>query len=293
VVVSSSVHIPVLADEVLSALAPQPGQSFADGTLGGGGHTRLLAERVGPTWRVVAVDRDPHVIARAERALAGLPVQIAQADYADLPEILDAAGVARVQGILLDLGLSSDQFADASRGFSFTADGPLDLRFDPEAGEPAWRLLARLRADELAQVFHDYGEERFSRRIARAIVEQRGQAPIRTARALAQLIHRCVRPSKHHRIDTATRTFQALRIAVNHELTSLERALQRLPDRLSPGGRLVVISFHSLEDRRVKTALRSDARLQVLTRKPMRPTPAELEQNPRASSARLRVAQRL
>ncbi len=290
---SSSLHIPVLADEVLHALAPQPGQIYADGTLGGGGHTRLLAERVGPAGRIVAVDRDPQVIARAERNLAGLPVQIAQADYTDLPEVLDAVGVTAVQGILLDLGLSSDQLADVSRGFSFAADGPLDLRFDPEEGEPAWRLLARLRADELAQILHDYGEERFSRRIARAIVEQRGQAPIRTARALAQLIHRCVRPSKHHRIDTATRTFQALRIAVNHELTSLERALQRLPDRLSPGGRLVVISFHSLEDRRVKTALRSDARLQVLTRKPMRPTPAELEQNPRASSARLRVAQRL
>ncbi|MCU0960588.1 MAG: 16S rRNA (cytosine(1402)-N(4))-methyltransferase RsmH [Pirellulaceae bacterium] len=290
---SSSLHIPVLADEVLHALAPQPGQIYADGTLGGGGHTRLLAERVGPAGRIVAVDRDPQVIARAERNLAGLPVQIAQADYTDLPEVLDAVGVTAVQGILLDLGLSSDQLADVSRGFSFAADGPLDLRFDPEEGEPAWRLLARLRADELAQILHDYGEERFSRRIARAIVEQRQHEPIRTARELAHLVHRCVPPPKHHRIDTATRTFQALRIAVNHELASLDRALQRLPDRLSRGGRLVVISFHSLEDRRVKTALRSDARLQVVTRKPIRPTAAEVEQNPRAGSARMRVAERV
>jgi 16S rRNA (cytosine1402-N4)-methyltransferase len=293
VAVSSSLHIPVLADEVLHALAPQPGQIYADGTLGGGGHTRLLAERVGPAGRIVAVDRDPQVIARAERNLAGLPVQIAQADYTDLPEVLDAVGVTAVQGILLDLGLSSDQLADVSRGFSFAADGPLDLRFDPEEGEPAWRLLARLRADELAQILHDYGEERFSRRIARAIVEQRQHEPIRTARELAHLVHRCVPPPKHHRIDTATRTFQALRIAVNHELASLDRALQRLPDRLSRGGRLVVISFHSLEDRRVKTALRSDARLQVVTRKPIRPTAAEVEQNPRAGSARMRVAERV
>jgi 16S rRNA (cytosine1402-N4)-methyltransferase len=290
---STSIHVPVLASEVLAALNPQPGDIVADGTLGGGGHTRVLAERVGPTGYVVAVDRDPQVIARAERDLAGWPVQIAQSDFCELPEVLDAAGVPLVQGILLDLGLSSDQLADSERGFSFDADGPLDLRFDPEQGEPAWRLLARLRAETLAQIIFEYGEERFSRRVAQAIVEQRQHDPIHTARQLAQLVRRCVPVSKHHRIDPATRTFQALRIAVNHELTSLEHALTRLPDRLAIGGRLAIISFHSLEDRRVKLALRDDPRLHVLTRKPIRPTEAEVDCNPRASSARMRVAERV
>jgi 16S rRNA (cytosine1402-N4)-methyltransferase len=241
----------------------------------------------------VAVDRDPQVIARAEQDLAGLPVQIAQSDFCELPEVLDEAGVTVVQGILLDLGLSSDQLADAGRGFSFDADGPLDLRFDPERGEPAWRLVARLRAETLAQIIFEYGEERFSRRVAQAIVERRQHEPIRTARDLAQLVRRCVPVSKNHRIDPATRTFQALRIAVNHELASLEHALQRLPDRLAVGGKLAIISFHSLEDRRVKLALRDDSRLRVLTRKPIRPGDAEVARNPRASSARMRVAERV
>ena len=191
-----------------------------------------------------------------------------------------------MQGILLDLGLSSDQLADTERGFSFESDGPLDLRFDPERGEPAWRLLARLRAETLAQIIFDFGEERFSRRVARAIVEQRQHEPIRTARQLAQLVRSCVPLSKHHRIDPATRTFQALRIAVNHELTSLEHALTRLPDRLAVGGKLAIISFHSLEDRRVKLALRDDPRLHVLTRKPIRPTDGRSGCRIRAPAAR-------
>jgi 16S rRNA (cytosine1402-N4)-methyltransferase len=290
---SRSIHVPVLAAEVLAALDPQPGDIVADGTLGGGGHTRLLAERVGPTGRVIAVDRDPQVLARAEQQLAGLPIQISQSDFCELPEVLDAAGVTLVRGIVLDLGLSSDQLADDQRGFSFDAEGPLDLRFDPERGEPAWRLLARLRAETLAQIIFEYGEERFSRRVAQAIVQQRQHEPIHTARQLAELVRRCVPPSKNHRLDPATRTFQALRIAVNHELASLEHALQRLPDRLATGGRLAIISFHSLEDRRVKVALRDDPRVRVVTRKPIRPTEEEVARNPRASSARMRVAERV
>ncbi len=290
---SASIHVPVLTAEVLAALDPQPGDILADGTLGGGGHTRLLAERVGPTGRVVAVDRDPEAIARAEQNLAGLPIQIAQSDFCELPEVLDAAGVVLVQGMLLDLGLSSDQLAAESRGFSFNAEGPLDLRFDPERGEPAWRLLARLRVETLADLIFRYGEERYSRRVARAIVDCRQRAPIHTARQLAELVRRCVPVSKHHRIDPATRTFQALRIAVNHELQSLAHALVRLPDRLAVGGRLAVISFHSLEDGCVKRALRDDPRLRVLTHKPIRPTAEEIACNPRASSARMRVAERV
>jgi 16S rRNA (cytosine1402-N4)-methyltransferase len=242
---------------------------------------------------VVAVDRDPAAITRAEHALAGLPVKVAQSNFCELPEVLDEAGFSQVQGMLLDLGLSSDQLADRERGFSFDSDGPLDMRFDPERGEPAWRLLARLRVESLADLIYQYGEERFSRRVARAIVERRGRDPIRTSRQLADLVRSCVPVAPHHRIDPATRTFQALRIAVNHELTSLENALRRLPDRLAMGGRLAIISFHSLEDRRVKTAFREDPRLRALNRKPTSASEEELAVNPRAGSARLRVAERV
>jgi 16S rRNA (cytosine1402-N4)-methyltransferase len=242
---------------------------------------------------VIALDRDPAAIGRAERELAGSPVRVCQSNYCDLPEVLASAGVDCVAAILLDLGLSSDQLADAERGFSYDAPGSVDLRFDPQRGEPAWRLLERLSAEHLADVIYQYGEERFSRRIAREIVERRRTQPIRTARELAELVRRCVPRAKHHQIDPATRTFQALRIAVNEELKSLEIALRRLPDCLVPGGRLAIISFHSLEDRLVKVAFRADPRLQVVTRRPLRPEEEEVQRNPRSRSARLRVAQRL
>ena len=290
---SSSVHVPVLANEVLQWLNPRPGQVFVDGTMGGGGHTRLLIERVRPGGEVIGVDRDPVAIARAERELSGRPLRVAQANFSEVPEVLASAGVKRVHGILLDLGLSSDQLTDSGRGFSFDADGPLDLRFDPECGEPAWRLLERLGSEHLANIIYQFGEERYSRRIAREIVQQRRQRPIRLARELSELVRRCVPRSKNHAIDPATRTFQALRIAVNDELKSLEVALRRLPDCLVPGGRFAIISFHSLEDRRVKQAYRTDPRLQPLVRKPIRATPEEVDQNARSRSTRLRVAERL
>jgi 16S rRNA (cytosine1402-N4)-methyltransferase len=212
-----------------------------------------------------------------------------------LPEVLDEAGVKTVDGILLDLGLSSDQLADSERGFSFQSEGPLDLRFDPTEGEPASRLVNRLSAEHLAELIFYFGEERFSRRIAQAIVETRREEPIRTANQLAELIRR-VAPAgprgQRERIDPATRTFQALRIAVNEELKSLEIALRRLPDCLKPGGRLAAISFHSLEDRRVKEAFRDDLRWRTLVRKPVRPTEAEMARNPRSRSAKMRVAER-
>ena len=288
---SSSVHVPVLANEVLQWLNPRPGQVFVDGTMGGGGHTRLLIERVRPGGEVIGVDRDPVAIVRAERELSGQPLRVAQANFSEVPEVLASAGVKRVHGILLDLGLSSDQLTDSGRGFSFDADGPLDLRFDPERGEPAWRLLERLGSEHLANIIYQFGEERYSRRIAREIVQQRRQRPIRLARELSELVRRCVPRSKNHAIDPATRTFQALRIAVNDELKSLEVALRRLPDCLVPGGRFAIISFHSLEDRRVKQAYRTDPRLQPLVRKPIRATPEEVDQNARSRSARLRVAE--
>jgi len=290
---ASPIHVPVLAAEVIESLNPQPGQVIVDGTLGGGGHTRLLAERVGRSnGFVIALDRDQAAIAAAERNLSGLPVKVASANFSELPVVLGELKIDAVDGVLLDLGLSSDQLADAERGFSFDSSGSLDLRFNPEEGEPAWKLIARLPERELADVIYRYGEERLSRRIARRIVEQRTERPIKTASELAELVRRCV-PRSVDRIDPATRTFQALRIAVNRELESLDAALEKIPNCLKVGGRLAIISFHSLEDRRVKEAFRSDPRLKPLTKKPVRPSDEEVQHNPRSRSAKLRVAERV
>jgi 16S rRNA (cytosine1402-N4)-methyltransferase len=288
-----SIHRPVMLAEVLEWLDPQPGQTMVDGTLGGGGHTRALAERVGPAGRVISLDLDPAALTAAERSLAGQSVTLVHSNYAELPVVLTQLNVPAVDGIVLDLGLSSDQLADTERGFSFNAPGPLDLRFDSSSGEPAWRLIERLTEKQLADLIYRYGEERFSRRIAREIVARRRQAPLRTSQELADLVRRVI-PSRGHgdRIDPATRTFQALRIAVNGELASLETALQHFPECLRPGGRLAIISFHSLEDRAVKEAFRQDPRYEVLTKKPLRPSEAEVAGNPRARSAKMRVAGR-
>jgi 16S rRNA (cytosine1402-N4)-methyltransferase len=303
-------HVPVLAAEILDWLNPQPGQIIVDGTLGGGGHTRMIAERlaipasgrreppgdpappstVDPGF-VLGLDRDPAALAAAERNLAGLPIKIAQANFCDLGVVLDELEIPAVDAVLLDIGLSSDQLADDSRGFSFDSSGELDLRFNPEDGQPAWQILAHLRENEIADLIYQFGEERYSRRIARRIIERRAAQPIRTAGELAELVRRCV-PRSADRIDPATRTFQALRIAVNRELESLDLALQRIPDRLKPGGKLAIISFHSLEDRRVKEAFRSDARLEPLTKKPIVASVSEIASNPRSRSAKLRVAAR-
>jgi 16S rRNA (cytosine1402-N4)-methyltransferase len=285
-------HVPVMAQEVLEWLQPAAGQTFVDGTLGGGGHTRLLAEKVGSTGSVIALDRDPAAVDRAAEELSVLPVRAVAANYGDLPEVLDGLNVNAVDGILLDLGLSSDQLADADRGFSFHSSGTLDLRFDRTRGEPAWKLVGRLSAEHLADLIFKYGEERFSRRIARRIVEARKANPIQTADELARVVRGAVPRSRDQRIDPATRTFQALRIAVNEELKWLEVGLRRLPDCLRPGGRLAVISFHSLEDRLVKDAFRDDARLTVVTRRPLRPGESEVAANPRSRSAKMRVAER-
>jgi 16S rRNA (cytosine1402-N4)-methyltransferase len=290
---ASPVHVSVMLNEVVEALDPRPGQTLVDGTLGAGGHTRALAERVGTQGRVLAFDRDPAALAAAEINLAGLPVTLVTASYHELPEVLEQLEIPGVDGIVLDLGLSSDQLADVERGFSFDAAGPLDLRFDITQGEPAWRLLERLDATQLANIIFRYGEERHSRRIARTIVDERGQEPIRTAAQLAAIVRRSVPRSRDaERIDPATRTFQALRIAVNDELGVLEEALRVFPRCLLPGGRLAIISFHSLEDRIVKDMFRSMPEYEMLTRKPLRPTDEETARNPRARSAKLRVARR-
>jgi 16S rRNA (cytosine1402-N4)-methyltransferase len=290
---SASRHVAVLLKEVIEGLNPQTGGVFVDGTLGGGGHARAIADCVGATGRVIGLDQDPQVIAAAQKDLVGHPIEPVQANFCDLPEVLAERKIEVVDGILLDLGLSSDQLADATRGFSFTSDGPLDLRFNPMAGEPASRLVNRLSAEHLADLIFHYGEERFSRRIARSIVEARHHEPIQTSRQLAAIVSRAVPAvARGQRIDPATRTFQALRIAVNEELKSLEIALRRLPDCLKPGGKLAIISFHSLEDRRVKEAFRDDPRLRAIARKPITPHEAEIARNPRSRSAKLRIAER-
>jgi 16S rRNA (cytosine1402-N4)-methyltransferase len=287
-------HVGVLISEVLAGLNPQPGGVFVDGTLGGGGHATAIAQRVGPNGRVIALDRDPAALEAARTNLVGLPIELVHANFCDLPEVLAERHIAAVDGILLDLGLSSDQLADVERGFSFDSEGPLDLRFDPLFGEPASRLVNRLSAEHLADLIFHYGEERFSRRIARAIVEQRHHQPIETSARLAEIVRRAIpAAARQQRIDPATRTFQALRIAVNNELKSLDIALRRLPDCLKPGGRMAVISFHSLEDRPVKEAFRNDPRLHSLDRKPIVPHEAEIARNPRSRSAKLRIAERV
>lgn len=289
---NAPVHRPVLLQEVLEALRPSPGQIIMDGTAGGGGHLRALADAVQPDGWVLAVDRDPAAIERLEVAFAGSPVKLACGSYAELVPLLQAAEVRHVDGILLDLGLSSDQLADRERGFSFSIDGPLDLRFNPQVGEPAARLIHRLSADHLANLIYEYGEERFSRRIARAIVERRRSDPVQTARQLGDLIAQVVPRSKQQRIHPATRTFQALRIAVNSELEHLQTGLQRARQALRPGGRIAVISFHSLEDRLVKQTFQDSNVWKRITRKPIRPSEAEVAGNPRSRSAKLRVAER-
>lgn len=282
-----------MRDEVVDGLAAAAGKRLVDGTLGGGGHSSALAERVEPDGWVLGVDLDHEAVDRCSARLAGLPLKVATGNYTEIPEILQTLEVETVDGVLLDLGLSSDQLADDQRGFSFDSQGELDLRFDRTSGEAAWQLLARLGERHLADIIYQYGEERLSRRIAKRIVARRRESPIRTANQLADLVRSCVPRSRGHRIDPATRTFQALRIAVNQELQSLQQALARLPDCLCPGGRFVVISFHSLEDRMVKQAFRDDNRLNVLTKRPLRPTDDELAVNPRARSAKLRIAERL
>ncbi len=288
---STPVHRPVLLEEVVSWLAPEEGSVLVDGTVGAGGHASALAKLVGSTGRLIGLDRDPEMLAMAEKAVEGLPVTLVNASYADLGDVLDRLEIEGVDGIVLDLGLSSDQLAWSHRGFSFAEDGPLDMRFDPRTRESAADLVNDLDEKELADLIFEYGEERHSRRIARRIVEARRVEPIVTTARLAEVVRKGV-PGKWGAIDPATRTFQALRIAVNDELELLDQFLANVAGYLNPGGKAAIISFHSLEDRRVKHSFREDPELTVLTRKPVTASAEELATNPRARSAKLRVAQR-
>jgi 16S rRNA (cytosine1402-N4)-methyltransferase len=301
-------HIPVLYEEALAGLKIAPGSLYIDATAGGGGHSAGILERSGPDGRLLAIDADPEAIAHVREVLRplGQRALCQVANFRQLSHTAQRHGFDQVAGVLMDLGLSSRQLDDAQRGFSFTREGPLDMRLDRNQEQMAADLVNHLPADELANLLWRYGEEKKSRPIARAVVEAR---PIESTAQLAEVVARVV--GRRQKIHPATRTFQALRIAINDELAALEEALPQALSLLRPGGRLVVISFHSLEDGRVKRFFQHEARdcvcppevpvcvcqhratLRIITRKPIRPTEAEIARNPRSRSARLRVAERL
>jgi 16S rRNA (cytosine1402-N4)-methyltransferase len=286
-------HEPVLLPETLAMLAVRPGGLYVDGTVGLAGHAGAILDAGAPDARLVGFDRDGETLARAAAALApyGDRVRLVHADFREIPAHL---GDGRADGILLDLGVSSVQLDTAERGFSFQKDGPLDMRMDRSQGETAADVVNAMDEDDLADVIYRYGEDRASRRIARAIVSARRQGRIATTTALATVVRRAAGRQGRFNFDPATRTFQALRIHVNRELDRLSETLRALAACLAPGGRLAVIAFHSLEDREVKHTFRALAAegFEVLAKKPVRPAPEEEARNPRARSARLRGLRR-
>jgi 16S rRNA (cytosine1402-N4)-methyltransferase len=298
-----------LLHEAVDALVHRPDGVYLDGTFGRGGHSRLILERLGPAGRLIALDRDPEALAHAtqgDAAISDPRFSIAQLNYADFPQRLAELGIAQLDGVLLDIGVSSPQIDNPERGFSFRHDGPLDMRMDPTRGVSAAQFLAHAEERQIAEVIRDYGEERFAGQIAKALVARResGQAVQRTAE-LAQIVAGAVKTRERGQ-DPATRTFQALRIHVNAELEELQQGLNAALQHLAEGGRLVVIAFHSLEDRIVKTFIarqgesKFDRRVPMAEPKPallqalarIKPGPTEVEVNPRARSAVLRVAER-
>lgn len=291
---SDATHVPVLFAEVLGGLDPRPGEVWVDCTTGAGGHAAAIAAKAGPTGRVIALDQDPGMLALAAPRFVGLTVTPLHANFDQLPAVLQQLGLLQVDGVLADLGFCSDQLQDPARGLSFQHDGPLDMRLDPAAGETAADLVNTLGEEALADVIYEYGEERHSRRVARRIVERRKVKRFETTADLADVVKFAVpRTRDSSRIHPATRTFQALRIAVNDELGSLDRLLAALPNVIRPGGRAGIISFHSLEDRRVKVAFKQDPRWRPLTKKPVEASDAEAAANPRARSAKFRAAERV
>ena len=291
-------HEPVMSAEVVAFLDPRPGGRYLDCTVGAGGHAHALLEA--GAGHVLGVDRDPEALPVAEAALSGWSeqVELVHADFRDIEDVLDARGLSTIDGAVADLGFSSMQIKAEGRGFSFRRDEPLDMRMDRTQGPTAADLLRDVPEKALADLIFEFGEERYSRRIARAIVESRQRQPLETTNQLAVLVRRAMPRRARQRIDPATRTFQALRIWVNNELDRLGLFLRAVCDRLRVGARLAVIAFHSLEDRIVKTVFRElskgeDVLVRVLTKRPDRPTREEVVRNPRARSAKLRAAERL
>ena len=291
-------HEPVLLAEVIAQLAPAGGGQFVDCTVGAGGHARALLE--GGATRLLGLDRDPEALALSADALAPWAgrVDLVHSDYRNLPAVLDARGISVVQGILADLGVSSMQLDQADRGFSFRVEAPLDMRMDRTQGDTVADRIATADEAEIADAIYQFGEERHSRRIARAIVTARATMPIETTTHLASIVRRAIPTRGWQRIDPATRTFQALRIWVNRELEGLAAFLRDAVARLDAGARIAIIAFHSLEDRIVKHTFRQlakdpDQRLGIVTKRPIEASDDEVTRNPRARSAKLRVAERL
>ena len=305
-------HRSVLLAEVIDLLAVKTGGTYVDGTLGAGGHTQALLERVGPAGLVLGLDRDVEALARSAERLApwGERCMLEHADYAELPEVARRCGLEQVDGVLFDLGMSSDQIEDPARGFSFAADGPLDMRMDCTRGPTAAELVAESDESELARLLWELGEERSARRVARAIVEAREQSPITTTGQLADVIEKA-KGGRRGRLHPATKSFMALRMAVNHEMESLGRGLDAALNLVRVGGRVAAISFHSIEDRRVKRCFArhvgrweslpeggqrwsgEEPAAERITRKPVTASQEEIEDNPRARSAKLRVVERI
>ncbi|MEA3356212.1 MAG: 16S rRNA (cytosine(1402)-N(4))-methyltransferase RsmH [Candidatus Bipolaricaulota bacterium] len=310
---ADTVHQPVLTAEVLQLLDPRPGGIYVDGTVGLGGHTQALIE-AGPGIRVIGIDRDKKALKLAAERLIPFAdqVRLIHGNYRDIGVLLSQLKIVQIDGLLIDLGVSSLQLETPPRGFSFRKQGPLDMRMDPSQGITAGYLVNNSTQEKLTTILNSYGEERFARRIARSIVAERAKGPIETTGELAQIVRGAIpRRFQQKRIDPATRTFQALRIAVNHELEDLQTGLPAGFDLLAPGGTMAVISFHSLEDRIVKHFFRDrahpptpppeiplppdkrPAEATILTRRPIRPSPGEVARNPRSRSAKLRAARKI
>ncbi len=291
-------HFPVLIEEVIEFLDPHPHGIYVDGTLGGAGHALKILERSSPTGRLIGIDRDEEAIEEARKRLKPYEARttIIHGNFSDLGEILRELKIGKVDAILLDLGVSYQQLIDGKRGFSFQSEGPLDMRMDRTGGEPASKLVNTLSQGELEEILRMYGEGRWARRIARAIVRHRQKTPIATTSQLRDIISSAVlKPPR--RIHPATKAFQAVRIAVNDELNNLEKVIRDGIPLVKSGGRLCIISFHSLEDRIVKKTFRQyekpQASITIITKKPISPSRGEISENPRARSAKLRVAERV
>jgi 16S rRNA (cytosine1402-N4)-methyltransferase len=296
----STGHDPVLLSEILDLLAPKPNGVFIDCTLGRGGHASAISARLGSDGLFIGLDADPRNLEFAKQRLANAPcrVRLFHANFAELDDVLAEAKIDHVDGILADLGISTNQLFEEPYGLSFSQDMALDMRLDPRIDETAADIVNKMREEDLANVLYELAQERYSRRIAKKIVEARRISPITSTTTLAELVRSAIptRGGAPERIDPATRTFMALRMKVNHELENLEALLKQAPGFLGSGGRLAIVSFHSMEDRLVKQAFRSaeqTGQLKVLTKKPLTPTESELAANPRSRSAKLRVAEKV
>ncbi len=297
----SDYHIPVMLEEVLEFLTPNPGKIFVDATTGTGGHSIAIVERLLPGGRLICVDRDGESLSVAQKRMAAFKENCAflNANFTELADKLKSINIENVDGLLFDLGISSYQLRDSKRGFSFQEEAPLDMRMDRSSNINAEDLINNLTEEEISNCLRNFGQERWHRRIARILVSERQVNPIRTTRQLRDIVLRSLPTrfrNRYFRIDPATRTFQAIRIAVNNELENIKEALDKAIDLLSPGGKICVISFHSLEDRIVKIAFRQAAlkgKLKLLTKKPLTVSREELNKNPLSRSAKFRAAERL